>query len=59
MHYFVMLELPNGVITAMVDEDETVMLFDNITDAYNIAEDNPLGRCYGYEVFGIGNGTSR
>lgn len=58
MHYFVMLESPNGTITPMVDDDETVWLFDNIIDACDVAEENPLGKSYGYEVFERGTGSA-
>ena len=54
--YFVMLHHPNVGVLVMVNEDETVALYETKEDAKAAAEDNLLAEAYGYEIFCRGYG---
>jgi hypothetical protein len=50
MNWFVMLNMANGWITPLVD-DNGVAMFETYQEAKKAAHDNLLGRAYGAIVF--------
>lgn len=57
--YFAILNLPNGKVTAMVNNDDELALYDEKKDAVHDAQNTSLGKFYGYEIFEVGNGEYR
>ena len=54
--YFVMLDLPNGDITPLTDEDGVIAMFEFQLDAMKAGFNNRLGEELGFEIFESGNG---
>lgn len=55
--YFVMLNTQSGGCAPMLDETEELAMFDSVMVACDSAQNNVLGRHFGFEVFAIGEGV--
>jgi hypothetical protein len=57
-NFFVMLNHPRGTPVPMMDiqSDDEIAWFKTERQARSIAEQNPLGDAYGFEIFKLGEG---
>lgn len=54
--FFVMLNTPDGGYTPLMLNDYEMKKFQTEDEARKLADDNPYGSIFGYEVFQIGTG---
>lgn len=50
-NWFVMLRMADSKPVAMTGDNEEIAIFNSYSEAEAAAEDNPLGRAFGWEAY--------